>query len=355
MRLPNGYGSVTKLSGKRRRPFVARISVLKSNGVNYQKPIGYFETSAAAMDALAEYRRNPTPFSDKKDITLDVLHQEWKKRKYRGLSPSTIDNYEASWKRFEHLEVYKVANIRTAQLQAIIDWDEENGLSVSSMQKDKFLAVALWDYALENDIVEKNYAKFIILPKKQKAEKECFNDLELKYIEEAAANGIPYADTLLILCYTGFRINEFLALTPFNATVKNGAVISLCGGIKTEAGKNRIIPIHRKIASYINAWLAKGGDYIFCNESGGHISDKTYREKYYYPVFEMINKQKGGNVIRKLPPHACRHTFASILHAADVTPVDIQRLMGHSKYAVTANIYTHVDMDRLTKSVEKLG
>ena len=54
MKLPNNYGSVSKLSGNRRRPYMVRKS-LDGN----QLVIGYFETKEKALQALADYNRQP--------------------------------------------------------------------------------------------------------------------------------------------------------------------------------------------------------------------------------------------------------------------------------------------------------
>lgn len=58
-------------------------------------------------------------------------------------------------------------------------------MSNSTLSKTKVLLTQLFDYAMQNDIVNKNYAKFIVLPKQVKNPKDCFTDLELKKIEQA--------------------------------------------------------------------------------------------------------------------------------------------------------------------------
>lgn len=54
MKLPNNYGSITKLSGNRRRPFMVRKSL-----DGKQLVIGYFESKEKALQALADYNRQP--------------------------------------------------------------------------------------------------------------------------------------------------------------------------------------------------------------------------------------------------------------------------------------------------------
>lgn len=65
MKLPNGYGSVVKMSGKRRKPYMVRKTIGwhldKGKGRQIQDfiIIGYAETRAEGLKMLAEYNQNP--------------------------------------------------------------------------------------------------------------------------------------------------------------------------------------------------------------------------------------------------------------------------------------------------------
>ena len=63
MRLPNGYGSVYKLSGNRRKPYIARRTIgWDDNGKQLYANIGYYRTRAEALQALAAFNDNPYDF-----------------------------------------------------------------------------------------------------------------------------------------------------------------------------------------------------------------------------------------------------------------------------------------------------
>lgn len=50
MRLPNGYGSITKLSGKRRKPYAVKVTKeWTDDGKQVQKYLGYYESRAKAI------------------------------------------------------------------------------------------------------------------------------------------------------------------------------------------------------------------------------------------------------------------------------------------------------------------
>lgn len=65
MRLPNGYGSVVKMSGKRRKPYMVRKTIgwhldeTKGRQIQDFQIIGYAETRAEGLRMLAEYNQNP--------------------------------------------------------------------------------------------------------------------------------------------------------------------------------------------------------------------------------------------------------------------------------------------------------
>jgi site-specific recombinase XerD len=350
MKFPNGYGTVYKLTGARRNPWIARVTTgwkivfNKKTGQEQSRQIyqtiGYFDEKQHALDALVLHRINPVP--PKAGITLNELYEEWSKSKYEYIAKSTVRSYKSGW---EHLSKYgnvKFKELRTSHIQSLIDSGYRSNLSRSSLEKIKTVASMLYDYALQNDIVNKNYSDFVKLPKIDKEEKSAFTDLEIQKLERA--EGTPWVDTILMLIYTGMRINELLGLTIFGVDLDRQVIT---GGLKTEAGKNRAIPIHPKILKYIEYWYNQNGQYLICNDKGKRISDKVYREKLYYPALEALG-------IRKLNPHCCRHTFANLMDRAGVDTISIQKLIGHKKYATTADMYTHPDIEKLKKAINMI-
>lgn len=342
MRLPNGHGTVYKLKGRRRRPWIARITIGWSpEGKQLYQTIGYFETKNEGLDALALHRVSPV--SPKTGITLGELYAEWSAGKYKHITRSTADNYRAAWLYMQRLEKAKVRDIRTDHWQAVIDQCAEKGLSRSTLEKIRTLAVMLNDHAVKNDIVNKNYAKYVELPRAEKAKKDRFTDLEIKQIEKAASS-VPWVNTVLILIYTGMRISEMLSLTRFNINLEMQLI---AGGVKTEAGRDRVIPIHPKIQRHIKQWYDRGGDTLICDDQGRRLATKRYREKMYYPALKATG-------VRKLSPHKCRHTFGSLMAEAGVDTIYIQKLIGHTDYAFTANEYTHPEIEALRKAISKI-
>ena len=103
MKNPNSHGSAYKLKGRRRKPWVARVTIGWSReGKQQRRLLGTFGTKQEALDALACYRF--TPISPKANITLSDLYSEWAESKYSTISKSTVDGNRAAWNHIKHLE-----------------------------------------------------------------------------------------------------------------------------------------------------------------------------------------------------------------------------------------------------------
>lgn len=346
MKAENGTGSVYRRKDLKRRPWVAiaptQYEVAKGKLVQKRYVIGYYEKQSEARQALLDFCAHPT---DKLHITVASLHDEWAELSFRDKSENTKIAYNNAWKKCADIFDLKVKDVRAAQLQGLIDDLHEGGLGVSGLKNVKAVLCGVFEYALLNDIVQKNAANLIQLPQKSKTEAVAFSDLELRQIEQAAANGVPFADCVLILCYTGFRISEFLALTRFSFDRTSG---TLTGGTKSDAGRNRVVPVHSKIRRYVEEWADKGGDALICKPDGTGYSVPHFRAYCYYSALEAVG-------VRMLSPHSCRHTFATLCNAADIRAEDIRAMMGHASFELTANTYIHQTPETLKRAIEKIG
>ena len=336
MRLPNRYGTVYKLSGKnRRRPYVAKAFLHNDDGkssVYYN--LGYFSTKQEAIASLVAYHEGRFSFS--KNMTLKTLYNEWSAVHYKTIAASTIRQYEAAWKRLEKLKNLPVSEIRTSCLQSIIT-ESAGKLKRGSLEKIKILAVMLFDYAEKNDICQKNYAKYLTLPKKEKTEKSVFSRYEIDLLWKNLTK--PYADSIIFMVYTGFRVGEMLALCVCDVDISGGFIK---GGIKTSAGKNRLVPIHPKIKKIVY-------NHIKNKSESALLFDVSYRK--YYSEFKKLMQSLG---IENKTPHCCRHTFATNMAKGGADVNALKTIIGHSSYATTADIYTHLGTEELAKAITAL-
>lgn len=344
LRNPNGFGTVYQLSNptKRRRPWVARVPVgwTKTGKPTYHT-IGYFATRPEALKALAAHWNNPV--SPKANITLEELYKEWSSVRYEKISASTERNYLVSWKYLSQFAKTPFRELRAAHIQQAMDAALADGKSRSTIEKIKAVAVMLGNYAVQNDIANKNYAQFAEMPKLAKQPKDRFTDLEIAKI---AAVDSPWTDSVMILLYSGLRLNEMLGLTRFQVDLEQR--IFQGAGLKTDAGRNRIIPILDEILPLVQYRYSQAGSYLFPREEkGGRCSDNWYRKNIFYPLIE-----KAG--VRRLTPHCCRHTFASLMAGKGVPPAAIQAILGHTNFSTTADNYVHLTPEQLHGAVANL-
>ena len=343
MRRANGTGSIVDLGKNRRNRYAVKVSYLDRPGLWKQKYLAYCRTAREAQGVLDEYLRSGAK-PQNIGTTLGDVYAVWSARKYAKAGPASVASYKASWGRLRALEGKEIKKITVDDLQAIIDQDEQNGMSKSSISNDLMLMRALYKHARERDLVKKDCTEFVELPQiRAKVEKGAFDDIAMHKLEKLALDGFPWADTVLMLCYTGFRVSEFLGLTRFSFHADGNY---LQGGMKTKAGRGRIVPVHTKISPYLEKWMERDGERIICDDNGAAIPAYKYRE-FFAPVAKAIGYPSAT-------PHWCRHTAASRMRMAEVDELAIKRILGHSDGDITDH-YTHVDVDYLTKEILKVS
>lgn len=340
MRNPNGFGSVVKLSGKRRKPYGALITIgYDDDGKQKRKFIGYSETKKGATKILLDYSDNPTIYQ--KNITLAELFEKWSKIHFKKIGDSGISAYKTAWKKCGKLYKMDVKDITFDILQSTIN-DSSN--DYSPKKQIKVLFNQLFKYALKYDYVVKDYSRFVDIGKHIiKNKREPFSNDEIEILWQKLKE-IPEIDVILILIYTGFRINELLELKCESVNIDDSYIR---GGKKTKAGKNRLVPINSKIKPLIlNRLKNKNSDnYLITN-----MNNNKMAYMHYYKIFNKImSSLKMSHTI-----HDTRHTFATLLNNSDVNATAIKKLIGHSSFEITEKIYTHKNIDELKKAVEKI-
>lgn len=324
LKRPNGAGTVYKLQGRRKRPWVAS----KDRVI-----VGYFERKTDAFAAME--RLTGKSVTERYNMTFAEVFEDWKTEHYRTIGESSVRIYEWAFSLSSRLHEKLFRTLRTADFQAVID--ENSGLSASALGKVKALFMQTSEWAVREEIATTNFAQFITVTGKKRKEKEVFSTEDVEKLE---ADGSPAAKIILMLIYTGMRIGELFAL-PVSGYHGEYCV----GGEKTEAGRNRIIPIHPKARAYF-AELAEHADgALLISGYSGQRSANNFRAREYYQTLERLG-------IERKTPHATRHTFISRAVAADVKPELLKVIVGHANYSTTADVYYHPDVDSLVKAVE---
>lgn len=351
MRLPNGIGSVHQINdGKRRRkPWRARVPAHvefnAETGKASQKyvNIGYFETETEAIEALFEYRKNPYTIEAAVCTFADV-YEMWSKAKFPTVSKVAQYGYVSAYKHSEAIHNTKMRDLKTREMDGIMQ-SISGGYQVQA--KLKTLWNQLFKYALEHDIVQKDYSTFVKLrDKAPETTRDAIAKNDIKRLWEEIDKGNETAEIAMIYIYTGFRATELLELRKSNIDIKNRMMI---GGKKTEAGKDRRIPIHRAILPLIEKRMTEEGETLITREQK---SGKRKAIPYQYFVEYYWNKLM-EDLKMEYTMHYTRHTCATMMREVGIEE-DLRKLiLGHKNDDITDR-YTHHPDDMLIEAIDKL-
>lgn len=345
MKLPNGYGSVYKLSGKRRKPWGVRKTIgwdLDENTGKVKqiyKNIGYYESKTLALQALAEFNSNPYDL-DAGKITFQEVYEKWSAEKYSKISKSNVNGYVAAYKISNSLYEMKFIDIKTSHLQGVID---TCGKKYPTLRKLKVLFNQLYKYAMENDIASKDYAKYVDIGNDdRKTKRKSLTKEEVQKVWNDVERN-EYIQIILMLLYSGVRISELLDLKKENVHIEERYFDVIDS--KTSSGIRKV-PIAKKVLPYFINWMDKEGCvYLLCTPESKPFKYRNYYDSYWKPFMEEWNID--------LTPHSTRHTTISLLAAANVNQTIIKRIVGHSgAMSLTERVYTHFDIQQLVDAID---
>ena len=335
----NGHGTVYKApNGK----WIAEYTIGwdEENGVlsrRKRRKTG-FPTKNEALAYLPQLQQTVTVVD--KDIKFKDLYKKWIDGHTAKVGQSTITGYKSVWQYFKTIHYVEVAKLRTEHLQKCIDSCPHGRRTKENM---KAVGTCVFRLAMQLDIVDRNYAEYIYIPKEDKNERLAFSSEQLQLMWDNIGI-VPDLKYVLLLCYTGMRLSEMLGAMTDNYNCEEGWFIT---GVKTDAGKDRTITISPKIRPFFEEWGK--GKHLFTE-----LSAKRFRNQVFYPALQAIGldelDEKGDHIYT---PHCCRHTFATLMKNVDAPATDKQKLIGHAKFEMTAH-YTHTDVESLRRITDKL-
>lgn len=345
MKLPNGYGSITKLSGKRRKPWIVRITTgivydeAKGDFKQIREILGYFSSRKEAMEALNQYNLSPFDVSQIK-ITFGDIYAKVFESKFSRLTKKSQTSYNAAFKHCKAIQDTPIRDLKTAALQKVVD-DCDKG----SRTKDNICTVmnAVFEYALQNDLVLKNYTEFVTYEKSGPVlERIPYTDDEIQTLWDIQADRFE-AKVILILLYTGMRISELLDM-KHDCCHLDELYLDVTSA-KTKAGIRKV-PIHNRILPLIKYFYDQNCEYLVVNENGGKLTYTNFLKRKYMPMNAEFGMQHHF--------HDTRHTFISMAQKYRLNDFCLKRIVGHSGSGVTQNVYTHVGVPELLQEINKL-
>lgn len=350
MRLPNGYGSVTKLSGKRRNPYVVRISGApewddeKQDFVRKRMILGYYKDRKSALQALSDYNDSPYSLSDN-NSTFSDLWEEWKKTNYPKLSASSVTSKECAYRYCKAIADFRIRDITIDMLDHVI---AECTKSSSTKKNIRTVMSAVFQLALRKNLVLKDLSLQVKIESSEPTfERIVYSSKEISILW---ANQSKWqVRILLVLLYTGMRVNEFLKNDLCNVDLENKTIY-----VPKELAKNRssirTIPIHEKILPIVKDFYDTASRYskdkIAINNNGTVITYNNFVSRELPKINELT-----GTIHRF---HDTRHTFVTRATELNLKEVVLQKIIGHEADNTMRKVYTHISTEEMSSEINKL-
>lgn len=330
MKLPNGYGSVYKQSGKRkrRRPYiVVKTEGYNSKGNPKRKVIGYAATKEEGLQMLSAYNKDPWD-REKAETTFAEVFKLW--RDHTSLTAGTVRNYTSRYNKYcQSLYDVPYSKLRTYHFKEVIEKAEcSNGMK-NNLKK---LFRALDKTAMEYDIIKKSYSQFLENYTVEHKSRVPFTEEEINTLWDNL--DILDTDVVLIYLYTGFRREELADIRVEDIDLNN---MTIKGGSKTEAGKNRLVPIHPRILPLIKNRIESSKNGLLLPFKGTTLADHFKRCMKRFGMKHVI--------------HECRHTLRTRLDNAGANKIVIDRILGHASSSIGERVYTHKTIEQLHEAI----
>ena len=238
--------------------------------------------------------------------------------------------------------------------------------SADSQRQMVNLFANLDKFALEEDIIEKGYAQFIATVKCAKKEiqksknqqiqkNKLFSYEQINYLwnfvpkssgrnkESKIEREIFIRDFWLIALYTGMRADELTSIYTENIFLNDNYLI---GGLKTEAGINRVIPIHPKVKPLFEKYYNPNNEFLFVQPNGNKVDYDYYLYHYKYNFKELHPE------VSEHTAHDARHTLRNELRKIGVKEIIINSIIGHSNEDVGEDVYSHVSIEEKLEAIK---
>lgn len=369
-RLPNGFGRITEIKGQNlRKPFRAMVTDGKNE---FNKPIGktlgYYKTYNDAYSALAEYSKNPYNLDD--NISVKELYEKWSGSYFPQVKETAVRTITSVWAYCSSIENMRAKDIRARHIKGVMD----NGYRIEYRGKNKGQKVfatasvksrikslfnLMFDYAVEFEITTINYARTFDISDEIIQESEDSKRNHIPFTEDEMnclwnnVGKIRFADWILIQCYMGWRPQELAILRLDEVNLERWYIM---GGMKTDAGKQRIVPIHSKIQSLIqnnyDYAVSINSEYLFNDKGQTHSGSYKLTYDKYRHRFDKVIAALELNPLHR--PHDPRMTFITKAKKNGVDEYALKAIVGHKIQDITESTYTVRDIEWLRTDIEKI-
>jgi integrase len=250
--------------------------------------------------------------------------------------------------------------VTLTSLQLLLNKMAADGYRKSAVEKVRTHSRACFDYATDEDLIEKNPARKLVMPNIQK--KSCERFLTMDELRALLSKATPREHVILrILAVCGLRPAEILVLRIEDY---EGTQLRIDEALKErQKGEDRIgetktaesdnyVPVPPDLGREIEAWIAAHPDrnnpraFLFPNSSGTAFGVGNYLKRHLKPLAEKVG-------IQDLTHQAFRRTSST--HMQNHASVkDMQRHLRHTDPQTTLKHYAKVIPESLHAAVAAL-
>jgi integrase len=257
-----------------------------------------------------------------------------------------------------------LSTIKKSEIQALVNTWTGNGLKPRTIQRHMAVLKAIFQRALDDDLLNKTPIRAIKIPKAESVAHHPFDGDEVARL--LAAVDTFYRPLFYIFLTTGLRWSELAGLQIRDVTlIGKSPVLRIERGLhntskgfkfeapKSNAGKRTWPLSEQQVASIAfhiattERTMVNGEESLFVSPTGHMLNYSNFRTRIFLPALE-----KAG--ISKATIHDIRRTTATVLVSEQVDLKTIQELMGHADIRTTLNLYASATPQGRKKASEVL-
>ena len=324
---------------------------VKSKTIN-GKRIDFYSKEKTEKAALKDIEKQMIEYSQyqSRSKTFGELAEEWKYQHIDEVSYKTWQGYAAHYNRaVKEFGNTEVNNITIPDVQKYVNKLAKQRLAHKTVKSALNVLSLIFDYAIMEKQININPCQYAKIPQGlTRKERELPDEEQIEKVIDGV--NCHFGEFAYLLLHTGLRRGEALALHSDNIDFEKKLIYVRQSVYfksnrpelkppKTEAGNREVFLLDCLIPILKNK---KG--YIFGGETP--MSEQAFRR-----AWERYQKESGVTIT----PHQLRHAFATILYENDINAKSAQKLLGHSDYKVTLQIYTHISQRKKDSDFEKLN
>jgi len=336
----NGTGSVYQRGnhGKWIAAVVDHYYIGKNGKLTAARKTKSFDRKIDAVEALSELKKSAP---EAHILTLSDLYQIYTgTKKYGKLSDSQRDKMRIAWNRLQPVQLSKISEITIETMQNTIDSAAKTYYPARDM---KVLLSHLYTIAIQQGQETMNKSQYLELPDAPKAKRQVFSEEEVAKLWDDYNGQCPtgpaeahvFTGYILVLAYTGMRVGEMYQLDMGSFHMDERYII---GGEKSEAGRDREIPIGKSIYAVVKRFYDAG----------------AFPLKNIWKFYDDYNATLKRLEIRPYPAQTCRHTYFTMMAERHVHPALIAAMGGHAQYETAIDNYNRLPVKSKIEAADKL-